>query len=412
MSRRRPWITPVLALAAVLGLSSCGPRTSLSGPGAVRPGSIPPAPDPLDLIEGRVGEAIALVCQSAVALEYTASDAPSGARRVASGVVVSDEGEVLSVRIDAPAAASPIVARLASGRSLKARWVAADPETGLTLLKIEPGAARPAVPAPRGVRLGISVLVVGNPFGLGQSVSRGYVAGLDRRLELGLRQLGGLIQVDAGLHPGDSGAILADLHGGWLGVIRSGLATPPEGDRRGREPDHDLGFAIPTGDALWVLGQLRTRNRVDRAYLGVTMDHDAATAPAGPEGAVLGRVLADTPAERAGLKSGDRVVALDGRAVRSPHDLTDRLDRTPADSEVTLDLVRVADPGRPPARLTLRTARRPPFEPSRPSATVKTRSQDNRPSLPRVVADKIDRLERRIQELEKRQAGETHAQQR
>ena len=88
----------------------------------------------------------------------------------------------------------------------KRDWVAADPETGLTLLKIAPEAARPAGPSTRGARLGIPVLVIGNPFGLAHSVSRGFVAGLHRRLELGPRQLGGLIQVDASLHPGDSGA--------------------------------------------------------------------------------------------------------------------------------------------------------------------------------------------------------------
>ena len=142
-----------------------------------------------------------------------------------------------------------------------------------------------AAPSMRGARLGIPVLVIGNPFGLAHSVSRGYVAGLGRRLELGPRQLGGLIQVDASLHPGDSGALLADLQGGWLGVIRSGLAAPAESDRKGRESSTTTsGFAIPARDALWVADQLRTRRRVDRAYLGVTMDlaAPAARPPASP----------------------------------------------------------------------------------------------------------------------------------
>ena len=147
------------------------------------------------------------------------------------------------------------------------------------------------------------MLVIGNPFGLGHSVSRGHVAGLDRRLELGPRQLGGLIQVDASLHPGDSGALLADLHGGWLGVIRSGLASPAESDRKGRELDHDLGFAIPARDALWVADQLRDprpgRPRLPRRDDG---PRRPAARPRRARGAVLGRVLADTPAERAGLK--------------------------------------------------------------------------------------------------------------
>jgi serine protease Do len=351
-----------------------------------------------------VTAAIAQVRESAVALEYTAADAPSGARRVASGVVVGHDGELLSVRIDPPSAAAPIVARVASGRRLPAQWLASDPETGLTLLKIEPGTARPAAPSSKGARLGVPVLVIGNPFGLAQSVSRGFIAGLGRRLELGPRQLGGLIQVDAALHPGDSGALVADLHGGWVGVIRSGLAAP---DRA--TDDHDLGFAIPAADALWVAGQLRDRGRVDRAFLGVTMDR-AAVGPEATSGAVLGRVLADSPAETAGLKAGDRVVAIDGKPVRSPFDLTDRLDRTPADAEITLDLVRNDAPPLQVSRLTLRASRRPPFEPSRPApapSREKSRPDDSRPN--RALIETVERLERRIRDLEKEKEAAAQA---
>jgi S1-C subfamily serine protease len=383
--------------------------------------------DPTEVLERQLAEVIKRVRDSAVALEYASADGPSGGRRIASGVVISDGGEVLSIQIAAPATSSPssIVARVASGRSLEAKWIASDPETGLTLLRIAPGMARPAAPAPRGPRLGVPVLVIGNPFGLAHSVSRGYVSGLHRRLELGPRQLGGLIQVDAALHPGDSGALLADLRGGWLGVIRSDLAAPaPEKEKdrslRGREYDHDLGFAIPARIALWVAAQLRDHKRVDRAYLGVTMDRTATVPPGEPEGAVLKLVLADTPAERAGLKEGDRVVAIDSRPVRSPDELTDRLDLTPADSVVTLDLLRGPGPARTRLRLTFRAARRPPFEPSQsaPSpvtassgAASKGRSDDPKPALQREVVDKIDRLEHRLDLLEKEKRESATAQQ-
>ena len=126
---------------------------------------------------------------------------------------------------------------------------------------------------------------------------------------------------------------------------------------------------------------------------------------------MLGRVLADTPGERAGLKSGDRVVALDGQPVRSPYDLTDRLDRTPADAEITLDLFRGSGPTRQPVRLTFRTSRRPPFEPSRPaSASSKSRSAEPRANPSREVAEMIDRLERRVAELENEKRESSTAQ--
>ena len=350
------------------------------------PSATAPPLDPsavLDALERQIAEGVARARESAVALEYSADGAATGDRRVASGVVINNEGDIISVRIDAPSTA-PIVARVASGRRLSAQWVASDDETGLTLLKIPPKHARPATPAPRGARVGTAVLVIGNPFGLAHSVGRGYVAGLNRRLELGPRQLGGLIQVDASLHPGDSGALLADLRGGWLGVIRSGLAIPSTKGKtkagHDRETDHDLGFAITARDALWVSSQLRSYQRVDRAYLGVIVD-DPSHVAGEPEGAVLGQILRDTPAERAGLLSGDRVVAIDGRPVRSRYDFTDRLDRTPAETLVTLDVLRGTGPSRQRTRVTAHTARRPPIEP--PPSSLAASGSSAPPSKPK-----------------------------
>ncbi len=402
-----------------------------------------------DRLERRIAAAMARARESVVALEYTAADAPAGSRRVATGVVINNGGEILSVRIDPPPTRpapgtgknlAPIVARDFLGRAHVARWVAADPETGLTLLRVSPRAVRPIRPAADGPKLGSQVFVVGSPFGMGHSVSRGHVAGLDRALELGTGQLGGLIQVQAPLYPGDSGAAVVDLRGDWLGMIRGGLAVPtsgpptesdsgqasaaeppssasrpdaaePDGDlttaAAGRsEPDTDFGFAIPTRDVLWIASQLRTHGHVDRAYLGVRLaerpttdtsgpiaspepppstpstpaagwkigptdtttapatiapsDPDAAPAsPTAGDGAQVREVLAGTPADLAGLRSGDRIVALDGQPIRSHHDLIDRLDRIPARKTIVLSVVRGEEPRHRRIDLSLRTASRP-----------------------------------------------------
>ena len=189
----------------------------------------------VERMERRVAAAIGRARESVVALEYTAIDAPPDTRRGATGVVINNGGEVLSVRIDQPASLpapvvdghkAVIVARDFEGRRHRAHWVAADPETGLTLLRLPSRTVRPIRAATDGPNLGSLVFVVGNPFGMGHSVSRGHVAALERALELGSRQLGGLIQIQAPLYPGDSGGAVVNLQGDWLGLIRSGLARP------------------------------------------------------------------------------------------------------------------------------------------------------------------------------------------
>ncbi len=383
----------------------------------------------LERLERRISAATSSARQSVVALEYTAADAAPGTRRIASGVVISNRGDVLSVRIDPPATQSggtdergkspaPIVARDFSGRRHVVHWVAADSQTGLTLLRLSPRSVRPIRVADDEPNLGSQVFIVGNPFGMGHSVSRGHVAGLDRTLELSARQLGGLLQVQAPLYPGDSGAAVVNLRGEWLGLIRSGLAIPGSGSGRGTEadsttplpssrspvgfspsmtltdnlsdrlePDNDFGFAIPTRDALWVAEQLRTHGCVDRAYLGVRLEPGPATriprsdlrpgsAGAGmiepdktrisntpSDGAILHEVLAGTPAAVAGLRPGDKIVALNGRAIRCTHDLTDRLDHIPARTTILLSVVRGGDAEQEPISLSVSTASRP--DPSR-----------------------------------------------
>ena len=366
---------------------------------------------------------------------------------MATGVVINNRGDVVSVRIDRPPPEQspplggnfvPIIARDFSGRRHAALWMAADPETGLTLLRLSSRAVPPIRLAVEGPILGGQIFVVGNPFGMGHSVNRGHVAGLDRVLEVGANQLRGLIQIQASLYPGDSGAVVVNSRGNWLGVIRSGLATPdpkafetrangrspgsPSFDRlsSGTEADSHFGFAIPASDVLWVANQLQTRGRVDRAYLGVRlvpipaesltahMQSDPQEGPisvdvrrratpastvsdvalpgepqAALEGALLRQVLPGTPAGRAGLRPGDTIVTLNGQPIRSVPDLTDLLDRISAGTTIHLRVARGHGSTREWLSLSLLTANRPDPPRLAPTASpVSLTSQSQRPSTP------------------------------
>ena len=370
-----------------------------------------PAPSSLTLAleaQHSLAESIDRAKASTLALQYEVGTS-NVERRVATGVVVSDAGDVLTVRVDPPAGAAreSIVALDAAGHHHVARWVAADPETGLTLLKVDAHDITPIAPAQRPATLGAEVFLIGNPYGLAHSVSRGHVAGLARRLEIGTHTLGGLIQIQAPLHPGDSGALLADLEGGWLGLVRGGLAV-------GKKDDNDLGFAIPAQDALWVADQLRQYGKVDRAFLGIKLSTDIPNVSA-----EISSVIAGSPAEQGGLLPGDRIVRIDQTPIATVSDLTDRLDRLRAGSEVAIELIRSMArkhlklttgprPVDPPRASTSATPAQGTPTPSRadasPSNDLPGSNATTAPRLPREVLERIERLERQVDEYRKRDA--------
>ena len=426
----------------------------------------------LDRIEHRLADGMLRARDSVVTLEYAPAGGSPNSRRVATGVVINWCGDILSVRIDQPSRSGSsahgsthekqvIVARDAAGQRHGAEWVAIDPETGITLLRIAPRAVRPIQIADRDPTLGAQVFVVGNPLGLGHSVSRGHIAGLDRALKVGACQIGGLIQIQAPLYPGDSGAAVVDLCGQLIGLIRSGLAVPVATGGQS-EGDNNFGFALATRDVLWIADQLRTRGCVDRAYLGVRLEPVAAetfpplladlakasaTAESLVDGALLLEVLTGTPAALAGLSPGDKIVSLDGHPIHSSNDLTDRLDRLPSQTTVHLDVIRGRGVDIQRLRVELRTTSRPPsingqvahaqqgsrrqigfpraseirsrqplVEPrskasvpaSRmseeiiPSSRVTPGADESKTALPRALSDRLDQLERRFENLEQR----------
>src|SRR5579862_3044105 len=222
-------------------------------------------------------------------------------------------------------------------RRLTARLVGRDADTDVAVLQI-PAEHLTAVPMGDSdqLQVGDFVLAIGNPFGLGQTVTSGIVSALGRS-GLGIEGYEDFIQTDASINPGNSGGPLVDLKGECVGINTAILA--PGGGNIG------IGFAVPINMARRVMEQLIRYGEVKRGRIGVaiqdlTPDLAQAMKTGHTEGAVIARVDPASPAERAGLRRGDLVVAVNGMPVHSGTQLRNTIGLTSIGSNVALTIDR------------------------------------------------------------------------
>jgi serine protease DegQ len=232
---------------------------------------------------------------------------PEPSAGLGSGVIVSDKGFILTNH-HVVQGAEQIEVTLADGRRAKAALVGSDPETDLAVLKI----ALPSLPAitfgrPSDARVGDTVLAIGNPFGVGQTVTQGIISAMGRS-RLGINTYENFIQTDAAINPGNSGGALVDTQGQLLG-INTAIYTRSGGNQ-------GIGFAIPADTARQVMEALITKGKVSRGYIGVE-PRDAVDSP----GSLIAGVLQGGPADKAGMKPGDVVVAVNDSPVRNMTEL-------------------------------------------------------------------------------------------
>lgn len=211
--------------------------------------------------------------------------------------------------------ADEITVSMEDGRSYKAELIGSDPEVDIAVLKIE---AKNLVAIPIAnsdpVRVGDFVIAIGNPFGLGQTVTTGVVSALGRT-GLGIEGYENFIQTDASINPGNSGGALVNLRGELVGVNTAILA--PSGGNIG------IGFAIPTNMAQSSIKQILEHGEVKRGQLGVIIQDltpelaDAFGIENGQRGALIAEVQEGSAADEAGLKAGDVVVEVDGKDILS-----------------------------------------------------------------------------------------------
>jgi serine protease Do/serine protease DegQ len=251
--------------------------------------------------------------------------------------------------------AEQVIVTLKDRRVLPAKVVGADPGTDVALLQIE---AKNLTAIRFGdsdaMQIGDYVIAIGNPFGIGQTVTSGIVSALGRS---GLSPEGyeDFIQTDASINPGNSGGALVNLRGELVGINTAIIG--PAGGNVG------IGFAIPSNMARIVMGQIARFGEVRRGRLGIDMVDltPAIAAKLGvgvQEGVAIAGVHADSPAEKAGLREQDVVVALNGRPVRAAAELRARLGLTPVGEEVELRVLRGKE-----AR-SVRTRIAPPLKPT------------------------------------------------
>ncbi len=251
-----------------------------------------------------------------------------------SGFIISADGYVVTNNhvIDA---ADSVTVTLADGGKYKAELVGTDPQTDVALLKIKADHALPYVAFGDSdkLRVGDYVMAVGNPFGLGGTVTAGIVSARGRDIHSG--PYDDFIQTDAAINRGNSGGPMFNLDGQVVG-INTAIISPSGGSI-------GIGFAIPSNMARQVVADLQDHGTVDRGWLGVkiqpvTEDIKEALGLPAAKGALVAEVFPDSPAAEAKLKQGDVILDFDGKAIGELKDLTRAVAATKAGSkaEVTL----------------------------------------------------------------------------
>ena len=266
------------------------------------------------------------------------------AQSLGSGVIVDAKRGLVLTNNHVVEDADEVQVNLADGRTLKAEFVGSDPDTDVALMRI-PAQDLTAIPLANsdGLQIGDFVVAIGNPFGVGQTVTSGIVSAVGRNNLPGAGYQN-FIQTDASINPGNSGGALVNLNGELVGINTASFN--PRGSMAG---NIGLGFAIPSNLANNIKDQLLAGGVVRRGTLGIdTQDVDARIAKglglAEPRGAVVTRVYAGSAGAAAGLQVGDVILAANGEHIDNAEALRNFQGLQAVDAKVSLDVRRDGKP--------------------------------------------------------------------
>ena len=250
-----------------------------------------------------------------------------------SGVIISKDGYILTNN-HVVEGAKELTVTLADKGEFKAQIVGEDPKTDLAIVKIDAGENLPAADIGDSdqIKVGDWVLAIGNPFGLGDTVTSGIVSAKGR--VIGAGPYDDFIQTDASINPGNSGGPLFNMKGEVIG-INTAIISDGQG----------IGFAIPVNTAKPLIPQLEANGEVTRGYLGaniqsITPDLSKALKVEQSKGALVAEVVPGGPADKAGIKAGDVIVSFDAKPVHDSHDLPAMVAATAIGREVPITLIR------------------------------------------------------------------------
>jgi len=252
-----------------------------------------------------------------------------------SGVIVTNEGHIIT-NTHVVDQVDQIEVQLSDGRIKKARLIGADSQLDLAVLKIDDPGVKPLVLADSDtVQPGDSVLAIGNPFGLQETVTDGIISWKGEPNSTDLR--GDLLQTNAAINPGNSGGPLINVRGEVVGINEQILSR--SGGSEG------IGFAIPSNTVRMVLESVLKHGRIIRGYLGIqTPASQRGAGDSDTGGVTVGDVVSGSPAEQAGLQPGDVISKFDGRDVKNFRALRTLVAQAPLDKQVELQVVRNGKP--------------------------------------------------------------------